>query len=348
MTRQRAEKAKARPFDILGISEVEERAYSWLLVHPGATIAEIASALRLAPRSTQRLIDAVEAKGLMTHSPERPRRYIPVSPDIAVETLILQRQNDLQRARGTARALQEKVSASRPHDKRERMVELITSRAAERQIYQHLDHMAQSEVLAMVRLPMRISRLDVPAEQDHSSQRQALARKVHYRTLIDPEFLELPGAVEWVRSDVLAGEEARMGYRLPFKMILVDRSVALVPLVLDRLDSPSLLLRSSALLDSLYALFEILWERAVPISFTDAGVLKTEDADSRLTERVEDLLSLMAAGLNDKKIAHELGISGSTLKRRISEVMKDFNARTRFQLGRLTAGLGAGNPNKGN
>jgi DNA-binding NarL/FixJ family response regulator len=51
----------------------------------------------------------------------------------------------------------------------------------------------------------------------------------------------------------------------------------------------------------------------------------------------------MAAGLNDKKIAHELGISGSTLKRRVSETMKAFNARTRFQLGRLTAGVSSKN-----
>ncbi|MGH8428714.1 MAG: helix-turn-helix domain-containing protein [Gammaproteobacteria bacterium] len=347
MTAQRVGAAETRPLDILGISEVEEQAYSWLLVHSGATISEVAHALGLTLGKTQRLIDAVEAKGLMTHSPERPRRYISVSPDIAVEALILQHQNDLQRARSTAHALQEKVAAARPHDEREQIVELITSRAAERQIYQQFDHMAQSEVLAMVRLPMRISRLDVPPEQDHLSQRQALARKVHYRTLIAPEFVDLPGAVEWIRSDIRAGEEARMGYRLPFKMVLVDRSVALVPLILDRLDSPSLLLRSSALLDALYALFEMLWERAAPISFTDAGVLETEEVDSRLAERVENLLSLMAAGLNDKKIAHELGISGSTLKRRVSDAMKTFNARTRFQLGRLTADLVSNNKKNG-
>jgi DNA-binding NarL/FixJ family response regulator len=42
---------------------------------------------------------------------------------------------------------------------------------------------------------------------------------------------------------------------------------------------------------------------------------------------------LLAAGLNDKGIAHEVGISVTTLNRRVAELMKSFGTRTRFQLG---------------
>jgi hypothetical protein len=37
--------------------------------------------------------------------------------------------------------------------------------------------------------------------------------------------------------------------------------------------------------------------------------------------------------LNDKAIAHDIGISDTTLTRRITELMKSFDTRTRFQLG---------------
>jgi DNA-binding NarL/FixJ family response regulator len=49
------------------------------------------------------------------------------------------------------------------------------------------------------------------------------------------------------------------------------------------------------------------------------------------------LISLLAAGLNDKAIAYELGISASTLTRRITEIMHRLDAETRFQLGWLAA-----------
>jgi DNA-binding NarL/FixJ family response regulator len=47
----------------------------------------------------------------------------------------------------------------------------------------------------------------------------------------------------------------------------------------------------------------------------------------------------MAAGLNDKAIAHELGISMRTLNRRISELMTQLNARSRFQIGWIASRL---------
>ena len=88
-----------RPFDILGIGAEEERTYRWLLAHPRSTMREVGHALALPARKTQRLLDAIEAKGLTTHTPERPCRYLPAAPDMALEALILQRQNALQNAR---------------------------------------------------------------------------------------------------------------------------------------------------------------------------------------------------------------------------------------------------------
>jgi AraC-like DNA-binding protein len=132
------------------------------------------------------------------------------------------------------------------------------------------------------------------------------------------------------------GEEVRVAPSLPFKMLVADRRVALIPLNLTPHRSPAMLVHSSALLDALYLLFEILWERSLPVSFDAGGAIAVAEHTERLPEEAEGMLQLMAAGLNDKKIAAELGISASTLKRRIAETMKALDVRTRFQLGRVT------------
>ncbi len=324
----------SRALDILDIGVDEERVYRWLLGHPGANVSDISAGISLPPRKAQRVLDSIESKGLVTYSPQRPRCYFALSPNTAMEALVIKRMEDLQRARAAIQELQDQAAQQ---EEREQLVELITSREAERQAFEHLLRTAQHEILGLIRLPILITRTDVPTEIGQSTQREAQARGVRFRSIVDTPFMETSGVAERVLSDVRAGEDIRVVPSLPFKMILADRRLAFIPLNLERPDSPSLLVRSSALVDALYALFENLWERAVPLAFTQGGELDVGDPDSQLREQARALVSLLAAGLPDKTVAQELGISASTLNRRIVEVMAALDASTRFQLGWLSA-----------
>ncbi len=319
--------AAKRPLATLGIGDAEEITYECLLAHPGATAQEIADALRRPLQKVLRLLAAIETKGLATHSPERPRRYFPASPDIAMEALLLRRHEDLEEARARIQQLKEAAATHRRGD-REQMVEVIVSREAQRQAFDHLRLGARQEIVCLTRPPMLITPVtgEEPERAAPRDQR-VLAR----RCIIDQDYLELPGAVETVRRDVENGEATRIFPRLPLKFVLADQRIALIPLDPELPDTPSLLVRSSALLDALYALFELLWQHAAPVTFTRTGELSARGRDA-IDEEGENLLALLAAGLNDKTIAHKLDISLRTLKRRISTLMRTYKVRTRFQL----------------
>jgi len=327
---------RGRPLETLGISEIEERVYEALLDRSGATSAELERDLALPARKLERVIEQLEQKGLATRTTGQPRRYIPASPDIAVEALVLRRQDELHRARAEIQRLQERA-AEGAGDRRQ-MIELITTHEAERHVFEQMQHAAKHELIFLERPPILIA----GPEQPNETEMKALARGVRYRSIADKAFLELPGVATRIRADMAAGEEVRVVSQLPFKMVMADRSIALIPLNLERPGSPTLLVRSSALLDAFYAMFELLWSQAAPIAFTRSGELRTGELASRLPEETEQLVPLLAAGLNDKAIAHDLGISASTLNRRISELMKAVDARSRFQLGWLVRGLADG------
>ena len=186
MATQRTKTAPSRPLQELGISDAEERLYRHLLAHPGATTQKVGSALSLSPRKAQWLLEALEAKGLVTHSPERPRRYILASPNIAIEALILERQDRLQRARDIVQELEEQARSGRT-DSGEPVVELISSREAGRQIMQQIDRLAQREIIVFIRPPILISRLT----SGEPSQREAQKRGVHFR-MVDGEQVGVP------------------------------------------------------------------------------------------------------------------------------------------------------------
>jgi sugar-specific transcriptional regulator TrmB/DNA-binding CsgD family transcriptional regulator len=335
-TSNRSRSNAERPFEILGIAELEERVYRWLLAHPRSALRDVAQALTLSLRTTQRLLDAIEAKGLTTHTPERPCRYLPAAPDMALQALILQRQKDLQDARVAALDLQEQAAALR-HGEQEQVVELINSREAEAQVFEHMHRTAQHEVMTLIRLPGRVSRLDVANDEAGRTQREAAARGVRFRSIVDAEFLAATGAVERIRTDMKTGEDVRVFSSLPFKLLVADRRIALIPLNLHQPGSPVLLVRSSTLLDALCVLFDILWERAAPIRLDRIGAFDANDPMPAWLKEVEDLLPLLAAGMNDKAIAHQLGVSLRTLNRRIGDLSKGLDARSRFQAGWLAA-----------
>ena len=96
---------------------------------------------------------------------------------------------------------------------------------------------------------------------------------------------------------------------------------------------PVLLLRSSSLLDSLCALFELVWKQSTPISWIQSAEWAAEVAAPKLSQAAREITLLLSVGLNDKATAHEVGISMTTLNRRIAELMKSYGTRTRFQLG---------------
>lgn len=324
-----------RALHVLGIGREEEDVYRWLLTHSRTRSADIARALVLSPSRVKRLLDGIEAKGLVTYTPEQPRRYMAVSPDIALEALALRHQEMLKHAHGAIKELQQHARAEQ-HDGSESVVEVITSRETERQIFDNLHRTAQDEILTLTCPPLRVTRLDTSGGTQNDLQSEAQTRGVSYRSIVDAEFLALPGAVDKMRNEVGIGEQFRSFSSLPFKMVLCDRRIAIIPLNLQQPDSPSLLVRSSALLDALYALFEMFWKHSSPATFTASGALKIDEGKVELGAHTADIIMLMSAGLNDKSIAHELQISSSTLNRRIAEIMRVFDARTRFQLGWLT------------
>ena len=323
--------ATERPLESLGIGAAEESAYVALLDHPEATLAELSSALAWSPRKVQRLLDALQAMGLVTVAAGEPRRFVPASPDIAIEAILSRREGALRRARAEIQRLQQRATEGAGRTRQ--IIELITTHEAERHVFEQIQHAARHELIFLARPPILIAGPEQPSE----TQVAAITRGVRYRSIADQAFLAIPGVVARIRADMRAGEEVRVVSELPLKMVMADRNVALIPLNLESPDSPSLLVRSSALLDALYSMFEILWDRAAPIAVTPEGQLQTGEPGTRLPAEADQLIPLLAAGLHDKAIAYELGISASTLTRRITEIMDRLDAQTRFQLGWLAA-----------
>jgi sugar-specific transcriptional regulator TrmB len=314
----------------MGVSPLEDEIYCALLRHDGLRLADLSKRLGRQARALAQPLRSLIEKGMATHSLDRAPRYFAIPPDIAVEALIASSQRSEEARQRQARAAAARLSASSAARgggvADERLVEILSAEATA-QMFVLMHRTAQSEMLSLTRPPMLISNINEP---DHLLF-ECLARGVSCRALVDSDLLSMPGWLDHMRDNTSRGEECRIAPSLPFKLIVADRKIAIIPLDLARPDGPVLLVRSSSLLEALCAVFELLWRNATPFPLDDSD----QAASGR--QASASLLSLLTSGLNDKAIELELGMSHRTLARRISELMKEFGATTRCQLGWLAA-----------
>ncbi|MCH0542649.1 DNA-binding response regulator [Streptomyces sp. MUM 203J] len=119
---------------------------------------------------------------------------------------------------------------------------------------------------------------------------------------------------------------ARLTEAIPFKMIVVDRAVAAVPLDLELLHNGLLLIRDQVVVQALVRAHRAWWEAG-----QDLGDLaRPPDAPP---PRLRPVLDAMVAGLTDETAAARLGISGRTYSRRVGELLAALGTTSRFRAG---------------
>lgn len=301
----------------LGVTDFAETAYRALLAAPGLTVPELAGRLGRSSGATRRAAGELEELGLVSRLPGRPVRLLATHPDSAIDLLVARRREELEKIRVTARALAAEVHVERQPSE---LLEIVVGQAAIAARFTQFTRNCREELLVFDRPPYAS-----PTEEDGQGAVNGLLREgVRVRGIYAPESLSQPGGLDAAVLAAKRGELSRVHPRVPMKLAITDRQVALLPLVLDDMVTSAVIVRPSALLDALVALFELLWEQAAPLLVAD------EDK-----ARDKDLLTLLVAGLKDETIARQLGVSTRTVSRHVADLMDRLGARTRFQAGVL-------------
>ncbi len=308
----------------LGIPEAEQSAYLRVLANPELSAAELAAELGAPLALAERLLAALTAHGLVNRHDAVPARWSAAAPDVAVEALLLRREEELLRTRGRVGELMRAYrSGQRPHAAD--LVEVVTGQAAIAERWRQMQDGARQQVLLFDKPPHI-------APTDTALERSLLERGVRVRAVYEAGSVSAPGRLAEIRVVVAAGEEARMLPELPCKLAVVDDRWAMLPIATGAELQGAVLVRASSLLDALTGMFEAYWHRAVRVPHAEAG--------TPAPDRRSELLTLLSAGFTDDSIARQLGVSPRTVQRWVRELMDALGARTRFQAGIQAARAG--------
>lgn len=317
--------------DALGISEFDEQVYRVFLARPDHTVADIATAVDAAPSRVRHAVSRLESLGLVRRVAHG--HYQPVGPQPALTAVLNQRRAEAEaafaRAQGAVADLADEYRAGRLRTDPSSLVEVLSGRDTVLPRVQELSRSISTHMWVLDKPPY----LEYPNGWMGSNEFEIkdtvamLERGVDVRSVYCPESMERPGRFETVLHLAGVGEKSRMLPTLPFKLHILDRRVAMVPLIGGVYESLAIV-HPSGLLDALLELYEAYWARAEPILGDGGG----PDADGP-TEDDLLLLRMLKAGLKDHAVARQLGISSRTATRRIAMIMTRLGADTRFQAG---------------
>lgn len=306
---------------VLGFDATEEELYRALLRQSPTTVAALAGTVRRPPEDVLTAVRRFASGGLADLHGET---VVAAAPDQALGRVIDDEGRRL-------RSVQEQLDALR------RM--LPTFAAEHRAVAEQAGEVVGIEVVGHERIVELVQSLTTRATGDLLWIRPDQWRIPEGRAVDDwvAELLRsgrrsrviyparaLEEAPAAVRRRAELGEHVRLLADVPGRLAVLG-DAAILREDLSGGSGRVLVLRQPALVALARALFEELWERAL-------GVPGLEGGDSQTTAR-RLLLERLARGAKDEQIARELGLSLRTVRRRVSEVLDELGATSRFQAG---------------
>ncbi|MFC1231492.1 MULTISPECIES: helix-turn-helix domain-containing protein [Streptomyces] len=313
----------------VGLSRQAHDVYRALLLKPDSDLADIAREVGLPVEETRGALDLLTDLSLL-HSVESNSHFIPADPEVGIYPLLERRSAELdeQRAslsqgRAAVAALAAEYATLGPRhggDGIDRLVgvEAVRVRLAE------LSRQATAEVRSF----MPGGALSAAAlEACRPLDEQNLARGVRMRTVHLDSVRNDCATVEYADWLASHGGETRTVPSLPMRMILCDRSVAVVPVDVDESHQGAFVIRYQSIICALGELFEYVWNRADSLGAPSAP---SSDGPS---DRDLALLAMLGDGLTDEGISRKMGVSIRTVRRTMADLMRRLNAQSRFQAG---------------
>ncbi|MEU7911379.1 hypothetical protein [Microbispora bryophytorum] len=303
---------------ISGLTPDQERLYRYLLGTGRLTMKELVTEFG------DKVLDDLHEltlRGLALGDPPIPRR-----PSEALKGAIEARQAQLQAIENYIADL-DRLYDSVYHPPFGVAVQVLTSRTAIQRAYEEIHTTAEEEVMQLITHPFLP--LTDPSSLDDTEDPE---HKTRCRVICEWRVFENKQAVRGLRHSSERGCEVRLSDRLPHKLLIGDRRVAMTPRFPrgHRETRQMLLVHPGTLLDFLVEAFETEWERALPLQ-PDPGRFAGEGLELDGHEMV--ILDMLSRGNPVDRIASALSVHTRTVNRRLDELKRRAGVSTLFQLG---------------
>ncbi|MFE9395289.1 LuxR C-terminal-related transcriptional regulator [Streptomyces flavidovirens] len=280
----------------------------------------------------------VRELGLLRPHGDEPDVYVPVPPDVAAHQLAHPVERTLLEGQQWLLALRDAFSPAEKLYREERQLAVAPIRLLRepdvivdtlRKLSRSCRREFQAAQPGGPRDPVRLAKT-LPA------MLALVGRGVQYRTLYQHSVRTHGPTLDFMVEVHAAGGQFRTLDELFGRMIIYDRSVAVVPDQRYSLAHHALLIDHPGIVGFLAEVFDHAWARAERVGFDVPHARPAPLTD----EKRRTVLRLMVEGHTDAAIASRLGMSTRTVSNHMRRAADEFGSRSRAQLAYLLAKSG--------
>ncbi|MEU0884342.1 LuxR C-terminal-related transcriptional regulator [Lentzea sp. NPDC005914] len=314
-------------FDTIGLSENDLAVYRYVARHLRCTTAEVADALGVPLANVIRSRELLCAKGLLVVGEDDTMLANPAGPEIVLEQLRAGIDAEYSEKRKKAATLHGQLTQVVGEgllggsDGAVPPVEVLVSRPAIHNRMLALAGHTRRELLRMYAGPAQGEPV-----ADIGGEFRTVRPEVDVRVIFPSSTLLGAGAPP---TGTRAGLALRVVSSPPAGLHVFDRRVAVVE---STAGDTSFVVHGNDLVRVLHAFFETWWALGRAARSTSDGAGPNEE------ELV--LLQFLSEGAKDEHVARRLGLSVRTVRRKISYLLEQLDASSRFQAGVLAARRG--------
>lgn len=330
--------AEASLLKVLGLSPRAAGVYAAMLEHPGHGITGLVDHLGLPEREVRAGLDELADLMLLRPSREDPGAFRVVSPQVGLEAVLRRQEEDLARrahqlaaSKAAASEVIAQYAALTP-EIRQGSVERLVGLDAIQVKLELLTAQASKECLSV--MPGG-AQSQASLDASRALDAYAASRRITLLTLYQDSARNDPATFSYAQWLTNLGGQVRTAAQLPPRMLIFDRTIALVPIDPANTRLGALCTRETGIVASLVAIFQQAWDMAVPL-----GAGRQRDQATGLSALERELLLLLSTGLTDESAAKRLGVSLRTVRRQMAGLMERLGATSRFEAGLKAAQRG--------
>ncbi|RCG31152.1 LuxR family transcriptional regulator [Sphaerisporangium album] len=313
---------------VIGITPELEEIYRYFLRHRGEGVGSLPESLSMDPDTVEAAVETLGKLSMLDLTDGH--RVVAIEPRVAIERLVEKRLDELNaEIRRVFAARDAIVGFLEDMQEGERTgaaldIERVENGARVRQRLDDLAFFSYKETLCLhPGGPFTKVMIESALPLDTRSLRRGLAMK----EIFHPSALDDPHMLSYLRELISLGAEIRITEQPMDRMLMYDRSVAVVPIDPKQNSKGALLVREPGLVSQLYIYFDGLWNSAVDLR----TYIEPPGEQPVLTEMEQRVLEAMATADKDEIAARELDVSVRTYRRYVADLMARLGAVNRFQ-----------------
>ncbi len=246
----------------IGLTGSEAKVYFYLLKKKNFTATEISKLAQIPQSKIYGILAKLVQKGLCTEILGKIKKYSSVNPEVGFVNLYNELEDKKKRISDLSKVLLPLYNSEKENSDPLDYIQVLREKSRIAEKFCFLERKAKKEVLCFTKQPYAFN-LEKNEEGFNLKKRGIIVKSIY--EIDDARKLDF---FKWIEMYANVGEEIRISYGLPLKLVIFDEKIVLIALR-DRLTSKqsltSLLIEHPDFANAFKKLFEGYWQNSMTL-----------------------------------------------------------------------------------